>query len=336
MVVSTRRLLITGCNGFIGKSLAEVCLAEGWTVKGGIRSPLQTTRLPSGVEPVVIGDVGSKTEWSNALNQVNVVVHLAAAVHSANNEHGRSACAAAYFETNLVGTARLARAAAETGVDRLVFLSTLKVHGEGRPDAYREIDSAGPSGSYAVSKYEAENILAEIGQRSGLKTVILRPPLVYGPGVKANFLKLMHMIARGIPLPLSRVANRRSLVYLGNLVDGILTCLTHPAAAGNTFLIADDETVSTPALVRSLAQTLQVRPKLFALPQRLLECAAAAVGKRSDMRRLTGSLWADTSKIRNELGWRPKFRLLEGLAATASWYRASPAAPRVGQAERPQ
>jgi nucleoside-diphosphate-sugar epimerase len=315
--VSDRCLLITGCNGFIGRSLAEACLSEGWQVRGGIRSAQRAVCLPGKVQPAAVGDIGPGTDWSEALRGVDAVVHLAAKVHEA----GGKGSEAEYYGMNTAGTARLARSAAEAGVKRLVFISTLKVHGEQSSSAFRENDPPDPRGAYAISKNEAENVLREISARTGLEAVILRPPLVYGPGVKANFLKLLGMIARGVPLPFKTIENRRSLVYLGNLVNGVLACLAHPAAAGKTYLIADEEPVSTPELIRETAYALGVTPKLFRSPAVFLDMAAFLFGKSELLHRLTGSLWADTGTIRMELGWRPKFTLAEGLRETASWYR---------------
>lgn len=317
MVVSGRCLLITGCNGFIGRSLADACLNEGWQVKGGVRSVHRAGRLPEKVQPAAVGDIGPGTDWSEALRGVDAVVHLAAKVHEAEGKGGE----AEYFCMNTAGTARLARSAAEAGVKRLVFVSTLKVHGEQSRSAFRENDPPDPRGAYAISKNEAENVLREISARTGLEAVILRPPLVYGPGVKANFLKLLGLVARGVPLPFKTIENRRSLIYLGNMVNGILACLEHPAAAGNTYLIADECPVSTPELIRETAYALNVKPKLFRSPAVFLEIVASLFGKREVLRRLTRSLWADTGKVRMELGWRPKFTLAEGLRETALWYR---------------
>jgi UDP-N-acetyl-alpha-D-quinovosamine dehydrogenase len=321
VVVSSRRVLITGCSGFIGRSLVEACLTKGWAVRGSIRGRRRQSPFPAGVETVDLGDIGPGTDWTQALQRVDAVVHLAARVHRDRKDADGPGAEAAYFHTNTAGTLRLARAAAEAGVKRLVFLSTLKVNGEGRASAYRESDSEVPCGAYALSKYEAENRLREISARTELQTVILRPPLVYGPGVKANFLRLVHMIARRVPLPFKGVDNRRSLIYIDNLVDAILAGLNHPRADGNTFLIADDEALSTPDLIRRTAEALGVKPRLFACPMPLLSIAARMTGRGEDLRRLSGSLWADTSKIRQDLDWRPKFSLWDGLEATVSWYR---------------
>lgn len=317
-------MLITGCSGFVGRLLAEACLAEGWTVRGSIRAHCYQACLPAGVAPVVIPDIGPGADWTEALKRVDTVVHLAALVHRGRNEEAGPMVETAHFRANTSGTARLARAAAEAGVKRLVFLSTLLVNSENRAEACREADREAPCGAYAMSKFEAEKALREILGETGLQTVILRPPLVYGPGVRANFLRLLRLVGRGFHLPFKDVKNRRSLIYVGNLVNVIMVCLTHANnAAAKTYLVADRETISIPDLVRELAGLLGVKTRLFSCPMPLLSAAAQIVGRGQDLRRLTDSLWADTSKIRQELGWRPKFSLREGMAATVSWYRAT-------------
>lgn len=313
-----KQLLITGCNGFIGRALSRRCLAERKTVKGSVRSASKSTILPEGVAPVVVQDVGPQTDWSEALQGVTDVVHLAAKVH-ALNESGRYS-REEFFRVNIAGTARLARAAADAGVRRMVFLSTIKVHGEGRERPYSEADGAAPQDPYAVSKQEAENVLREISRRSQLETMVLRPPLVYGPGVGANFLRLLELVERSVPLPFAGVSNRRSLIFVDNLVDAILACLREPKAAGQTYLVADEESPSTPKLIAQIAEFIGVESRLFSFPPSLLRPAGALVGKKKEIDRLLGSLAADTSKIRREIGWRPKFSQREGLRETIGWY----------------
>jgi nucleoside-diphosphate-sugar epimerase len=320
-VVTGERLLITGCSGFVGKALAKRSIEAGWAVRGTVRSASKVPDLPAGVEPVAISDIGPGTDWSVALDGVAVVVHLAARVHQLHNlsrdTHGE------YFRTNTAGTARLARCAVDAGVRRLLLLSTIKVNGEGVARPYTEKDPEDPRGPYAVSKAEAEHILREISGRTALESVILRPPLVYGPGVKANFLQLIRLVERRIPLPLGSLANQRSMLFIGNLIDAILVCLKNPKAGGKTYLVADDEIVSTPHLIREIAGLLGMKPRLFACPPAILTMAARIAGRREDIDRLTASLWADTSKIRQELGWKPEYSFREGLKKTISWYRAA-------------
>jgi nucleoside-diphosphate-sugar epimerase len=286
-----------------------------------VRSKSKSASLPKGVLPVIVQDIGPQTDWSEALQGVSEVVHLAARVHAPQRANPN--CRDEFFQINIAGTARLARFAAEAGVRRMVFISTVKVHGEGKDEAYSEADGEAPQGAYAVSKREAENILREISQRSSLETVILRPPLVYGPGVGANFLRLIQLIDRRVPMPFASVSNRRSLIFVENLVDAILACLQEEKAAGRTYLVADAESPSTPQLITQIAGFLGVAPRLFAFPPLLLQLAAALVGKRPEVERLLGSLAADASKVKQELKWQPRFSLIEGLAATIEWYRGT-------------
>ena len=225
---------------------------------------------------------------------------------------------ALYRATNTEATLNLARQASQAGVKRFVFISTIKVNGEGRDTAYRETDVPVPEDAYAISKWEAEQGLQQIARETGLEVVILRPPLVYGPGVKANFLRLMKTIQRGWPLPLGAIRNRRSLLYLGNFVDAIRLCVEHPAAAGQTFLLDDGQAVSTPELIRAVARAMGRPARLLAVPVGVLAFMGALLGKRAAVARLTGSLHVDSSAIRSRLGWTPPYSMEAGLAATVA------------------
>jgi nucleoside-diphosphate-sugar epimerase len=228
---------------------------------------------------------------------------------------------AEYRRVNVAGSRRLAQQAAAAGARRLVFMSTIKVNGERTAErAYTEDDAPRPEDAYGISKQEAEQALREVAQKTGLEFVVLRPPLVYGPGVKGNFLRLMNLVARGVPLPLGAVDNRRSFIYIGNLAGAIVRALEAPQAAGRTYLVSDGEDVSTPDLVRALARALGVKPRLLSLPLAALVLAATLTGKRGEFTRLAGSLRVDSSRIRRELDWRPPFTLAQGLELTAKWY----------------
>jgi nucleoside-diphosphate-sugar epimerase len=289
--------------------------SRGFAVQRAVRS---VSSLEAG-DSVVVREIGPETEWEAALQGVDCVVHLAARVHTLRET--ATDPLAEYRRVNLEGTRRLAAAAASHGVSRLVFVSSIKVNGEASERPFTESDPAHPEDAYACSKWEAEKALAQIGAQTGLEHVILRPPLVYGPGVGANFARLMQWVARGVPLPLGAVDNRRSLLYVGNLVDAIRHCLHHPAAVGRTYLVSDGEDVSTPELVRRIARAMEVAPRLLPVPVSLLRLAAGAIGRRHEIERLVGSLQVDSSAIRRQLGWLPPVTMQEGLAETVRWFR---------------
>ena len=305
-----RKVLVTGATGFVGRALCEALGAAGDRVVAAVR------RGSGSANEVVVGDIGPSTDWAQALAGCDAVVHLAARVHMMR-EAERDPLAV-YRATNAEATLNLARQAAAAGVKRFVFVSTVKVNGEGRDEPYRETDVPAPEDAYAISKWEAEQGLQRIAQESGLEVVILRPPLVYGPGVKANFQRLIRTVERGWPLPLGAIRNRRSLLYLGNFIDAIRLCAEHPAAAGQTFLLDDGEAVSTPELIRRLAHAMGRPARLLPVPVGLLEFAGALLGKRAAVERLTGSLHVDSSAIRARLGWTPPFSMEAGLAATVA------------------
>lgn len=304
------KALITGATGFVGMALCDRLAASGYGVVPAVRS---TSGLPN---EVVVGDLDASTDWRPALAGCNAVVHLAARVHVMHDT--ASDPLALYRATNTDATLNLARQAAQAGVRRFAFVSTIKVNGEGRDEAYRESDVPAPQDPYAISKWEAEQRLWKIAEETGLEVVILRPPLVYGPGVKANFLRLMQVVKKGWPLPLGAVRNRRSLLYLGNFVDAIRVCVEHPAAAGHTFLIDDGQPVSTPELVRAVARAMGRPARLLAVPVGVLAFAGALLGKRAAVARLAGSLYVDSSTIRSRLGWTPPYTMEAGLEATVT------------------
>lgn len=267
----------------------------------------------AGVERFV-GDVGPHTNWVPALSDAQVIVHLAARVHLMRDP--ASDPLAEFRRVNSEGTLNLARQAAAAGARRFVFLSSVKVNGEA--GAFEESDAAAPSDAYGLSKSEAEKGLREIAAETGMDVVIIRSPLVYGPGVQANFRALIRGIALGIPLPLGAVDNRRSLVALDNLVDLIVTCVEHPAAANETFFVSDGEDLSTPQLIRRLARAMGRPARLISVPAPLLMTTATLLGKRHVAQRLLGSLQVDISKARRLLGWVPPVSVDEALRRTAA------------------
>ncbi|SCY21349.1 UDP-glucose 4-epimerase [Nitrosospira sp. Nl5] len=308
--------LVTGASGFVGRALVAELLARGIHARGAVRG---TVRLDPGVDQVVIEEVDSHTDWHEALAGVESVVHLAARVHVMHETI--SDTMAAFRAVNTEGTLNLARQAAKAGVCRFAFVSTIKVNGEGRNTPYTESDLPSPQDPYAISKWEAEQGLRDIAARTGMEVVILRPPLVYGPGVGGNFLRLMRAVDKGWPLPLGAVDNRRSLIYLGNLVDAMIVCLAHPGAANGTFLLSDNEDVATPELVRRLAAALHRPARLIPVPPTLLRIAGIVSGKRQAVDRLLGSLTIDGGANWSRLSWSPTISMETGLSETAAWYR---------------
>jgi nucleoside-diphosphate-sugar epimerase len=307
------RILLTGASGFVGTALLPELLRRGHAVRAVARRPL------SHPDSVVVPEIGPDTDWHATLESCDAVVHLAARVHVMQDD--ATDPLAAFRRVNTAGTLALAEQAAAAGVRQFVFASTVKVLGEasapGRP--FTDADPLAPNDPYAISKAEAERGLAAIAARTGMRIAVLRPPLVYGPGVGANFLRLMQAVARGSPLPLGAVANRRSLVYVGNLADAILFCVENAEARGS-YLVSDGEDLATPALVRRLGAALGRRARLLPVPPALLRAAGALLGKRAQVDRLIGDLAVAPTGL-GQLGWRPPFDVDEGLRATAAWFR---------------
>lgn len=317
MGAGTSRLLVTGGNGFIGRAVCPVLREAGFDLTVAFRSAVPHPR--NDVEAVGVGEIDGVTDWSGALKTCRFVLHLAGMAHVSPEATagGMAACR----RVNVEGTLNLARQAARSGVERFVFVSTVKVMGEGRATAYHEDEPPRPAGTYAHSKLEAENGLRALAQETGMELVILRPPLVYGPDAKANFFALLRAVDRGLPLPFGAIANRRSLIFVGNLADAIGACLTRPEAAGRTFFVSDGDDVSTADLARSIARAMGRRPRLIRVPPVLLRALAAPAGRREALARLSASLFVDTRAIREAIGWRPPFTLAEGLTHTVEWYR---------------
>jgi nucleoside-diphosphate-sugar epimerase len=305
-------LLVTGANGFIGTQLCGNLLKRGWHVRGTVRPSTYRNNLPSHVDVVPIEKIDPLTDWTKVMSGMDSIVHLAAQVHGVNDIVAGS--------VNVDGTEHLARMAAVSGIRRFIYLSTVKVNGEGQSLSYTEKDNPKPMDSYASSKWKAEKALYKIARETGLEVVVLRPPLVYGPGVKANFLRLIRIIERGIPLPLARINNRRSLIFSGNLIDAIITCIKNSKASGQTYFVSDGEDVSTPELIRRINTALGRPARLFPFPPVMLKMAGIITGKPAPMQRLLGSLTIDCSKIRQELNWHPPFSMDQGLSDTAKWY----------------
>ena len=307
------KVLITGATGFIGRELCRKLAVDGFDLRLVVRN--NNAGLPVDAEIVKIVDINESTDWQKALAGVDVVVHLAAIAHITGKK-SVDLMASEIRKVNVEGVRCLALACAKAGVQRFIFISSVKVNGEGADLPYNEDDAPAPQDLYGKSKQEAEEFLAEIASQTGLKIVILRPPLVYGVGVKANFRNLIRLAGIGLPLPFKGIYNRRSFIYIGNFVDAISRCITHPKAIGETFLVSDDEDISTPDLIRTIALAMGKKPLLFFLPQGFLRGVLGLVGKSQEMDKLTGSLCVNCHKIKDLLGWTPPFTLKDGIKQT--------------------
>ena len=309
------RVLVTGANGLVGRAVVRRGIADGLTLRAATRRVVK--EWPAGVDAVAGLELAPGANWSAALTGVDVVVHCAARVHVMRDTALDSL--ADFRRVNTAATLDLTEQAARAGVRRLVFISTVFVNGvETFGTPFRADDPAAPSSPYAVSKHEAEEGLRAIARQSGLELVIVRPPLVYGPGVRGNFERMLLALRRGLPLPLGAVHNRRSLVGLDNLVDLILTCVHHPAAAQQTFLVSDGEDLSTTELLRRTAQALGRPAHLLPVPAAALQAVSNVLGQRELGRRLLGSLQVDIGKTRALLGWKPVLSVDEGLRRTVA------------------
>lgn len=313
----TVRILLTGATGFLGRALLKELLYREHEVTAAVR---HASPVVKGLRSYPIVDIGGTTDWLPALQGIEVVVHAAARVHVVRERHPDPL--AEYRHVNVDGTLRLARQAVASGVRRFVFISSIKVNGEstllGKP--FLAGDVPAPEDPYGVSKLEAEQGLMRLADEAGMELVIIRPPLVYGPGVKANFLSMMRWLHKGVPLPFGAIHNRRSLVALDNLVDLIVTCIEHHAAANQAFLVSDGEDLSTSELLRRMGAVLGRPARLLPVPSWLLQAGAAALGKQALSQRLCGSLQVDIGKTRELLGWTPPLSIDEALRKTAKHF----------------
>jgi len=313
------RFLVTGASGFVGRPLCKELFNRGYQVRAAMHSHGQ---LSTNGETVIVGAIDGETKWTDALRGVDTVIHLAARVHVMKDTAADPQTE--FLKVNLYGTSNLAQQAASAGVKRFVYVSSVKVNGEQTTVncPFTESDEPDPQDPYGMSKWRAEQELQRIAKETGIEVVIVRPPLVYGPGVKGNFIRLLAAIDRGIPLPLAGANNVRSLVYVGNLVDALIACATHPAAAGQTYLVSDGDDVSTAMLVDMIALSLGRNSRAFHFPPGLLRAVAAMLGRAEQIDRLFGSLRVNDEKLHRDLAWSAPFTLEQGLFATADWYRS--------------
>ena len=312
------KVLVTGAGGFVGRALCEELLRRGIHVTAAVRAP---NEFSSATETAAVGAIDGATDWTGPLHGVDVVIHLAARVHVVKDKAADPL--AEFLKVNLHGTENLARQAVRAGVKRLVYASTVKVNGERTSDAgsFSESDPPDPHDPYGMSKWQAEQALQRVADETGLEVGVVRPPLVYGPGVKGNFHSLLDVLDKGVPLPLAGARNLRSLVYVGNLADALIVCATHPAAAGQIYLVSDGEDVSTAQLVARISAALGRKNRSYYAPPVLLRAAAMVLGRTEQVDRLFGSLRVNDEKIRRELGWVPPWSMARGLRATVDSYR---------------
>lgn len=307
---------ITGPNGFVGTTLRKrLSSYKTHEVRG-------LSRTPRSAMDIEIGDIGPDTKWQSALSGIDCIVHLAARTHLIDDAAANPLDE--YRRINVQGTRQLALQAASCGVRRFVFVSSIKVNGERTiNNPFSETDTPKPEDAYGISKREAEELLREIAAQTGMELIVLRPPLVYGRGVKGNFLRLLKAVDIGLPLPLASIRNHRSLIHVANLADAIIACIDNPNATNNTFLVCDEGAISTPDLIRKLAEGLNRPARLFPCPVSLLMLSAALCGRKTAFARLVGSLTVDDSAIRRKLGWVPGISMDQGLIDTAKWYHQS-------------
>lgn len=314
---SMTRVLVTGATGFVGRQLCEQLTAAGFRVRAGLRTDCA---LPTHIaEKTVSGNITAATAWGDALENVDLVVHAAARTHVLHDTRSNDW---RYMETNADGTQTLAAESARRGVRRFVYLSSVKVNGEGRSRAYSAADEPRPQDAYGRSKWVAEQRLWAIAANSPMQVAVVRAPLVYGPGVRANFLRLLQWIDQRRLLPLGAVDNRRSLVSIWSLCDLLIRTLEHPAAAGCTWMVSDGEDISTPQLVRRIAHHMHRPVRLLRAPPALLRVAGALIGQRAEIRRLCSSLTVDITPTRERLSWSPPLSMDDALTRTVGWYRS--------------
>lgn len=313
------KVLVTGATGFLGQALVRQLVSNQRFVPRAASRREWKERL-DGTETVQIDELGADTDWLKALADVECVIHLAARVH-VMQDTAKDALAE-FRRVNVEGTLNLACQAIVSGVRRFVFISSIKVNGESVPfgQAFAADNVPAPQDHYGISKLEAEQGLIDIANQVGMEVVIIRPPLVYGPGVKANFLAMMRWLHKGLPLPFGAIHNRRSLAALDNLVDLIVTCLEHPAAANQTFMVSDDEDISTTELLRRTSKALGKPAYLVPVSTSLLQLGAKLLGKQGIVPRLLGNLQVDISHTKQILDWTPPINVDDGLRKTAEWY----------------
>ncbi len=306
-----KNVLVTGASGFVGGAVIKSLAAQDFNFTGAVRNRCRAT-IPT-ERQVSVGELSQSTDWTKALEKQHVVIHTAARAHIMHEE--TSDPLAEYRKVNVEGTLNLARHAVAAGVQRFIFISSIKVNGEATVNgsAFGADDKPAPEDAYGLSKLEAEQGLMDIAAKTGMEVVIIRPPLIYGPGVKGNFASMIKLVEKGLPLPLGAIHNQRSLVGIDNLIDLIIRCIDHPAAANQVFLAGDGEDLSTTELLRGVGKAMGQPARLVPVPEGLLQFGATLLGKKAMAQRLLGSLQIDISKTCELLDWKPPYTVEDGL-----------------------
>lgn len=328
--VKLPKVLVTGAYGFVGRTLCRELKRRGYPVRGSVRRigkysnaaevDKNESNVPA-VDIVAVGNIGPHTDWTKAVEGIDVIMHLAGRAHVLHEI--QSSSLEAFRHTNTFGTECLASTAADSGIKRFIFISSIGVNGNATSETpFTELSPPSPHNPYAISKWEAEQALSRIAGDAGMELVVLRPPLVYGPDAPGYFARLIRLIKIGFPLPLGDIMNLRSFVYVGNLVDAIVKCANRPEAAGETFLVSDGHDLSTPDLIRMIASEMDKTPALISCPTFLLKLLGKLTGKSSKVHQLIYSLCIDSSKIRNKLDWRPPFSVEEGIKETVKQFKS--------------
>lgn len=312
-----KTVLVTGASGFIGSILCKRLSENGFKVKAVYRPSAKT--IPEYVNPVFVDSIDKDTQWKQILEDVSIVIHAAARVHMMKDSSENPL--EEYRKINYYGTVKLAEEAIKNGVQLFIHLSTAKVAGDGKKSSYKESDPEMPMDPYGVSKLESERKLMELSRESCMRVVNLRLPLVYGPGVKANFLNLMNLVKKKLPLPLKKIDNKRSLLYVENLCHAILTLIDNDSRLSSVYYLSDNSDISSEELVRKIAHAMECKICLFFIPLPLMLFIAKLTGKTKVLDRLAGSFTVDASKFRNELNWDPPYSMDIGLKETVKWFK---------------